>query len=68
MSHRPIYSDAEVIANHRKMAQEALGLEAAWRLNRKKKRPIAPETETAAQDAADITGASTSGSIASVIA
>ena len=29
MSHRPIYSDAEVIANHRKMAQEALDLEAA---------------------------------------
>ena len=68
MSHRPIYSDAEVIANHRKMAQEALDLEAAWRLNRKKRRPIVHETESDAQDAADITGASTSGSIASAIA
>lgn len=26
MSHRPIYSDAEIVANHRKMAQEALDL------------------------------------------
>ncbi len=49
MSHLPIYSDAEIIANHRRMAHEALELDAVYRLRRTKDKPVHPEQRSIAR-------------------